>query len=249
MSCRLKLIISYDGTSFGGWQSQTSRNTIQDRLEVAFRQILCQSVRVHGAGRTDAGVHAMAQCAHVDLPKKKYEAERWTAALNGVLPSSIRVVRCQFVAETFHARFSAKGKIYRYRIWNAAVLSPFEVGRAWHVISPLDPDTMVRAAEQFRGQHDFFSFSANHGSPGSDTIRAIRIVKVRQVGACFSIDFEGEGFLYKMVRMMVGAIVQVSAGKRSLREIGLRLASPQNVDAHARATAPPEGLYLVRVRY
>ena len=132
MGSRLKLVVAYDGASFSGWQSQVNRNTIQDHLESAFQRICSKPVRVHGAGRTDAGVHAFAQCAHVDLPTRRYEAARWTSALNGILPSTIRVVRCQFVFENFHARYSAKGKIYRYRIWNVAVPSPFERGRAWH---------------------------------------------------------------------------------------------------------------------
>src|SRR4051794_30226406 len=118
MPSRLKLIVSYDGASFAGWQSQTNRNTIQDRLEEAFHQIVSEPVRVHGAGRTDAGVHALAQCAHVDLPERRYESDRWVSALNGVLPSTIRVMRCQFVSDAFHARFSATAKTYRYRVWN-----------------------------------------------------------------------------------------------------------------------------------
>src|SRR5256885_12581517 len=114
--------------------------------EKAFEQICSEPVRVHGAGRTDAGVHALAQCAHVDLPSRRYEPDRWVSALNGILPPTIRVMQCRFVSDGFHARFSAKGKTYRYRIWNAAVLPPFEKDRAWHVVSPLHFDPMVSAA-------------------------------------------------------------------------------------------------------
>src|SRR2546429_9928395 len=128
MARRLKLIISYDGAPFSGWQSQSHRNTVQDHVERAFERVLGKPARVHGAGRTDAGVHALAQCAHVDLPAQRYGAERWRSALNGVLPPAIRIMRCRFVAESFHARFSAKGKIYRYRIWNGEVLPPLENG-------------------------------------------------------------------------------------------------------------------------
>src|SRR5436190_24105331 len=118
MRSRLKLIVSYDGASFSGWQSQANRNTIQDHLEGALERICSKPVRVHGAGRTDAGVHALAQAAHVDLPERRYDADRWVNALNANLPPTIRVMRCRFVPDTFQARFSAKGNTYRYRIWN-----------------------------------------------------------------------------------------------------------------------------------
>src|ERR1044071_780637 len=113
MSRRLKLIIAYDGAPFAGWQSQSHRNTIQDHVERAFERVLGKPARVHGAGRTDAGVHALAQCAHVDLPDKKLSAKEWASALNANLPATIRVLRCQRVSENFHARYSAKGKLYR----------------------------------------------------------------------------------------------------------------------------------------
>src|ERR1700746_1596597 len=117
MSRRLKLIVAYDGTSFAGWQSQSHGNTIQDHLERAFERVAGRGGRVHGAGRTDAGVHALAQCAHVDVANKLSSPARWTEALNALLPPAIRVVRCQYVSTDFHARLLAKGKIYRYRIW------------------------------------------------------------------------------------------------------------------------------------
>src|SRR5438128_6238277 len=116
MSRRLKLIVAYDGEHFAGWQSQIHRNTIQDQLERAFHRISGERVRVHGAGRTDAGVHALGQCAHVDLAQPKLPAGDWVRALNALLPPAIRVLRCSFVSTKFHARLSAKGKVYRYRI-------------------------------------------------------------------------------------------------------------------------------------
>src|ERR1700674_2784828 len=145
MLARLKLIVAYDGGPFAGWQSQTRGDTIQDRLEQAFQKVGGAKVRVHGAGRTDAGVHALAQCAHVDLPDKRLTIERWRNALNAVLPATVRILRCQYVSQKFHARFSATGKLYRYRIWAAPVLPPLELGRAWHISSPLDID-LVKAA-------------------------------------------------------------------------------------------------------
>src|ERR1700704_4455818 len=132
MPSRLKLIVAYDGAPFSGWQSQPNGNGIQDHLENAFQCICSERVRVHGAGRTDAGVHALAQCAHVDVVEKSLSAARWAGALNALLPPTIRVLRCRYVSKRFHARHSAKGKVYRYRIWSAPVLPPFEYGRVWH---------------------------------------------------------------------------------------------------------------------
>lgn len=249
MPSRLKLIVSYDGAAFAGWQSQASRNTIQDCLEKAFYRICSKPVRVHGSGRTDAGVHAIGQCAHVDLLEPRYHPERWVSALNGLLPPAIRIMRCRFVSEAFHARFSAKGKMYRYRIWNAAVLPPFESGRAWHVINGLDFDRMVRAAEEFCGEHDFAAFSANRGTPETNSVRTIRAVRVRQVGPCLSLEFDGDGFLYKMVRMMAGTLVHIGLHKSSRQEISARLRAPRKAISRARIAAPAGGLFLVRVRY
>jgi len=249
MGSRLKLIVSYDGSSFSGWQSQTNRNTIQDHLENALRHICGQQIRVHGAGRTDAGVHALGQCAHVDLPDRRYATDRWISALNALLPSAIRVLRCRFVSEAFHARYSAKQKTYRYRVWNAAVLPPFESGRAWHVSSPLDFERMLSVARGFAGQHDFASFSANRGTPQLNTIRTIHAVRLRRSGPCISIEFDGDGFLYKMVRMMVEPLVRIGLKKTSSLEIKDRLAHPRKPSERSRIAAPPNGLFLGRIRY
>jgi tRNA pseudouridine38-40 synthase len=249
MPARLKLIIAYDGAPFSGWQSQRNGNGIQDHLERAIEQICSKPVRVHGAGRTDAGVHALAQCAHVDLPARRYGAERWRSALNGVLPPAIRIMECRFVSESFHARFSAKGKIYCYRIWNGEVLPPLENGRVWHVRDPLDRTAVAASAPLFTGRHDFASFAANRGAPVDDTTRTLSHVRIRNSGPLLSIEFEADGFLYKMVRLMVGALVQVGSGKESPDEIQSRLHHPKQRFSHARNVAPGTGLFLVRVRY
>ncbi|MBA2431324.1 MAG: tRNA pseudouridine synthase A, partial [Chthoniobacterales bacterium] len=157
MPQRLKFVVAYDGAPFAGWQSQTNGDTIQDRLEQAFRTVTSDEVRVHGAGRTDAGVHALGQVAHVELPARSLPAAKWPAALNASLPPTIRVLRSSYVPSTFHARFSANGKLYRYRIWNDRILPPFEVNRAWHLPAPLDLPTMIAEAEAFIGRHDFAS--------------------------------------------------------------------------------------------
>ena len=246
MSRRLKLIIAYEGASFAGWQSQSHRNTVQDHLEHAFERVTGVSVRVHGAGRTDAGVHALAQCVHVDV-LKFLPADHWIKALNALLPHAIRVLRCRYASHNFHARLSAKGKIYRYRIWSAPILPPFEYRRAWHVAQSLDLKILSAAAKHFVGTHDFATFAANRGKPEPSTIRTINSVRVRQKGPCVTIEFDGNGFLYKMVRLMVGALVKCALGKMHIEEITSRLHSGKV--GSPRFAAPAEGLYLVRVRY
>jgi len=260
MSRRLKLIIAYDGVLFAGWQSQSHRNTIQDHVERAFERVLGKKVRVHGAGRTDAGVHALAQCAHADLPNDRLSAARWTEALNALLPPTIRVLRCQYVSNDFHARFSAKGKIYRYRIWLTPVLPPFEYRRAWHIARPIDLNILKRAAKQFVGTHDFMGFAANRGKSGrrddmhssrgeqeKSTVRTIYSVRIRKEGPCLTIEFHGDGFLYKMVRLIVGSLVKCALGKMRIEDVAARLDSGQM--GPTRFAAPAEGLFLVRVRY
>jgi tRNA pseudouridine38-40 synthase len=245
-SRRLKLIVAYDGAPFAGWQSQSHSNTVQDHLDRAFERVTGTPARVHGAGRTDAGVHALAQCVHVDV-LKSLPTDRWIKALNALLPSAIRVFRCRYVSNDFHARLSAKGKIYRYRIWTAPVLPPFEYRRAWHIPRPLDLTVVKTAAKHFVGTHDFGGFAANRGKAERSTVRTINSVSVRQRGPCVLIEFDGNGFLYKMVRLMVGALVKCARGKMRIEEIASRLES--DAPETGRFTAPAEGLYLVRVRY
>ena len=244
---RLKLIVAYDGTPFAGWQSQSHRNTIQDHIERAFERVLGKPVRAHGAGRTDAGVHALAQCAHVDLPNDRLSAARWAQALNASLPPTIRILRCQYMSNNFHARLSAKGKIYRYRIWLASVLPPFEYRRAWHIPRPIDPKILKRVSKHFVGTHDFAGFAANRGKQEKSTVRTIYSVRVRHQGPCVTIEFDGDGFLYKMVRLIVGSLVKCALGKIRIEDVAALLNAGQ-VGA-ARFAAPAEGLFLVRVRY
>jgi len=247
MPQRLKLIVAYDGAAFAGWQSQSHRNTVQDNLERVFRKITGKITRVHGAGRTDAGVHALGQCAHVDLADRRLSTVRWTAALNSLLPPTIRILRCRYVAQDFHARFSAKGKVYRYRVWSAPILPPLEFERAWHIRDPLDLGLQKSAGAKFVGTHDFAAFAANRGKKETDTTRTIWSVQIRRSGPRVTIEVAGDGFLYKMVRLMAGAMTRVAHKKMGLNEIAARLKSGR-ADG-SRFVAPAEGLYLVRVWY
>jgi tRNA pseudouridine38-40 synthase len=260
---RLKLIISYDGGDFAGWQSQKHRNTMQDKIERSLAKICGRRVIVTGAGRTDAGVHALGQCGHADVPvTKKLSAPDWLKALNGTLPLTIRILRAQFVSENFHARFSARAKLYRYRVLNTAFCSPFELGRAWHIAQPLNFHVLKEGAALFVGRHDFAEFAANRGKKEADTVRTIESVRIVKRGDVVAMELWGDGFLYKMVRMIVGALVRCALGKAPLEEISSRLqnaprASPdrtpgtgaQSGTRTPRPVAPAEGLYLVRIRY
>ena len=247
MSQRLKLIIAYDGATFAGWQSQAHRNTIQDKLEHALHKISGVDIRAHGAGRTDAGVHALGQSAHLDLSDRRMSSARWRDALNAILPNTIRVLQSRVVSKSFHARFSAKAKTYRYRIWAAPILPPFEVDRAWHISAPLDVDLLKATAKKFVGRHDFRAFAANRGKKEEDTMRTIQSLIVRKRGPEIKIEIKGDGFLYKMARLMVGAMVRVALQQMAMTEIDARLKSAGRETA--RFTAPATGLYLMRVWY
>ena len=249
MPARLKFVVAYDGAPFTGWQSQANGNGVQDHLERAFREICGITVRVHGSGRTDTGVHALGQCAHVDVPDRRFTGTRWIPAVNAGLPPTIRVLRCRYVTDDFHARFSARGKIYRYRIWNDAVLPPLEFGRAWHVVQAADYQLFQKAAALFRGQHDFRGFAANRGSAVEDSVRTIRSVRATRTGPQFSVQIDGSGFLYKMVRLIVGASVEVARGRISLEEVANRLEHGDTQSRSGRLVAPACGLILLRVRY
>lgn len=253
---RLKLTIAYDGASWLGWQTLPSGLTVQDQMEAAFEKIAGSPVRVHGSGRTDAGVHAVGQVAHGDVPNEsRLTCPDWTRALNAVLPRSIRVMRTEFVHADFHARYDAKAKLYRYRIWRGDVMSPFEAGRAWHVYGPLDMDAMRRCAGLLPGRHDFSRLSANRGSTSDekrrespeDVIRTLYRAEVLEGKNGLTLEFEGDGFLYRMVRLIVGSLVHVARGRDSEAWFASLLAAPEGVKSHH--MAPADGLYLAGVKY
>ena len=244
---RLRLTVAYDGGAFSGWQSQPNGNAVQDHLVTAFHQILGTTPKVHGAGRTDAGVHALAQVAHVDVPKGKFSREVWLAALNAHLPREMRVLRCQVVPLDFHARFSARGKVYRYRIWNAAFLHPLEVNRSWHIPQRLSTDVLRQAAKVLVGTHDFAAFAANRGTPSESTVRTISSIGVWRKGSEVTLAYSGDGFLYRMVRLLTGSVVQVARGRYDLAWLADLLEQPKGRKSHH--LAPAGGLYLVKVKY
>jgi tRNA pseudouridine38-40 synthase len=168
-------------------------------------------------------------------------------ALNAHLPAQIRVVRCQLASPCFHAQYSAIGKVYQYRLWNGPVFHPLEIGRSWHVPQILDLGIICAATNRLTGTHDFASFAANRGKAGEATTRTIRQIRVRRRKELITMEFAGDGFLYRMVRMLTGAIVRVASGREDLSWIDQLLSTPGKTKATS--TAPAEGLYLVRVEY
>lgn len=243
---RLKLLVAYDGSAFLGWQSQAGGGTVQDHIEAAFAKICGAPVSIQGAGRTDAGVHAFAQCAHVEIPSSVLPLTKWQAALNANLPREIRITRCVKAPRGFHARFSAKGKVYTYRLWNDSFHSPFELGRSWHLPGDLDIDALRTAAKLLHGTHDFAAFAANRGTPVKDTIRTIHRIKIRRQGPLVTLTFEGNGFLYKMVRLLTGSLVRCAQQRAGKEWISSLLAGGHGKTNFA---APAHGLYLIRVIY
>lgn len=244
---RLKLTLAYDGAGFRGWQSQPGGGAVQDVLQTVMTRLAGgKKVSVQGSGRTDAGVHALGQVAHADVPGTRGGVRFWLHALNAVLPPQVRVLSCAVAREDFHARYSATGKTYEYLLWTAPILPPHWAGRCWHV-RDLDLSALRRAAKVVTGRHDFAGFSANRGTPVSDTRRHLRRVVVKSEGPLVRLRFEGDGFLYKMVRMLVAAMVRVAQGKSTPQDLRARLAGRGG--ALPRDVAPADGLYLMRVRY
>lgn len=247
MKVRLKLLIAYDGRPFRGWQSQASGDAIQDHLESAFAQLCGSRIVVHGAGRTDAGVHALGQVAHVDVADAKTPMRRWLRSINAFLPNEIRVLRVTRAASDFHARFDAAGKIYTYRVWSAPYLHPLEIGRAWFLPADIDRERLRQCATKLVGRHDFAGFAANRGTPPEDTTRTIEEITVRASGPLITLRFRGEGFLYKMVRILTGSLMRCAQGRAEPEWLDELLAGKGRVKSNA--TAPAEGLYLTRVLY
>ena len=251
---KLRLLVAYDGTAFRGFQSQTHKRTVQDTLEEVIAVIVGERVILHASGRTDAGVHALGQTVHFELTPEQVkrigrmvEPERWVAALNSSLPPELRVMKASRASKAFHARFSTQGKIYRYDIWYDSVMPPHLVNRAWHLFGSLDCSMIRELALKIEGAHDFRGFCADSGSLPESTVRTIRRAVVKEHGSAISITLEGDGFLYRMVRMLVGGMVRVAQGKEDPSVFLKRLAEGKPWPTPA--MAPAHGLYLVKALY
>jgi tRNA pseudouridine38-40 synthase len=241
-----RLVLEYDGAAFAGWQVQPQVATVQGALEAAIARVAGCRVRVVGAGRTDAGVHAEGQVASACI-ETPLGAERLRLALNGVLPPGVAIVEVAEAPATFHARRDARAKRYRYAIWNGAIRSPLRAARAWCLQRPLDLPAMRAAAAAFVGTHDFASFQTA-GSDVTTTERTLdRLEITGAAGAGITLAFEGSGFLRHMVRNLTGTLVEVGSGRRSASEMPALLAARDR--RLAGRTAPAHGLTLEWVRY
>jgi tRNA pseudouridine38-40 synthase len=240
------LTIAYRGTEFSGWQCQPGKRTVQGCLETALEKLWGTKISLQGSGRTDTGVHALGQVASFNAPRL-HNATVLLRALNANLPRDVRVVRCRLVSPAFHARFDAQGKTYRYLIWNHLVQDPFTWDTHWHVPRPLDLAAMRRAARALRGENDFASFTSNPGYERETTVRTMRRASIARDGAVLAFHFTADGFLYRMVRNLVGGLVKVGLGKITAADYGKILAARRRSEAPA--TAPACGLYLMNVRY
>ncbi len=250
---RLKLTIAYDGRPFSGWGKQPDGNTVQDHLEKAVSEVAKQDVRVHGSGRTDAGVHAAGQVAHFDAPDgMSMNPFNWVPAVNTKLPATIRAIACEEVTADFHARFSAVSKTYTYDLCLAPVLPPLKAGLAWHLPRQLDPETMERALELVHGEHDFRAFAAMRGNETDETsyVRVIENAELQTTDDGYRIIFTGNGFLYKMARLLTGSVVYAAQGRLRLDDLTSLLDQPADLP-HGRAPfcAPSDGLVLDHVVY
>jgi tRNA pseudouridine38-40 synthase len=246
MKKNFKMTIEYDGTRFHGWQIQKDDPTIQDAIEKALATMTGQPVRLNGAGRTDAGVHAVGQVANFHC-ETGLEAREIQRGLNSLLPPDIVIRSCSIVAASFHARFDAKSKLYRYRISNQRV--PNAIGRQyeWFVRHPLDISAMRTALNQLVGRHDFSAFEGA-GSPRAHSIRTVSTADLSVVSqGRLEVTVAADGFLRYMVRNMIGTTVAAGSGKIAASDVSDILASGDR--SQAAPTAPPHGLCLVKVSY
>jgi tRNA pseudouridine38-40 synthase len=248
----IKLTIAYDGANFHGWQVQPELPTIQGALNAAASQITQDKIILHGASRTDSGVHALGQVAHFRTHSNLSAAE-FQRALNGLLPPPIRILSAVEVGPDFHSRYQSLAKTYRYRIFRGRVLSPFDHLRVLHYPGPLDEEAMAAAARLFEGEHDFTSFAAASGAEDDDADRVMtRLIYSSQIVREPEREeivyvVRGRSFLRYMVRKIVGTLIEVGKGRFSVEDIGAIFeARDRN---RTGPTVPPEGLYLVSLEY
>jgi tRNA pseudouridine38-40 synthase len=243
-----KLMIAYDGTPFSGWQVQPNSVTIQEKLQNAIEIIAQEKITVHGSGRTDTGVHALAQVAHFKTTKP-LDTYKLRASMNGLLPVDIRVLDIQEVPLDFHARYSAIGKCYYYHLCLEKVQLPFHRLYSWHVKQAFDLALLKEAPHHFVGEHDFTSFAneAHAGSAAKNPVRNLYRLDVVEEDGGVRLEFEGSGFLYKMVRNIVGTLHEVATGKIAVANLPKILEAKDR--RQAGPAAPPQGLFLAYVLY
>lgn len=243
---RIRLTIEYDGTEFHGWQVQPGARTVQEELEKAHQQVTGERVRITGAGRTDGGAHALGQVAHTDTSTRLAEGEL-LRAYNAVLPRDVTVREVRRAPDDFHARYSARAKVYVYRIDNRPVRPAVERRYRWHCPGPLDLKAMSEAAGCLVGLHDFSAFRAASCGAVNPVREVERVDVAGSPGELVEIHFEARSFLQHMVRIVAGTLVDVGRGRRSRAQVLEALESRDR--RRAGPTAPPHGLYLVAVRY
>ncbi len=241
-----KLTVAYRGTEFSGWQRQAAKRTVQGCIEDALEKIWRAKISLQGSGRTDTGVHAFGQIASFNAPRR-HAAVDLQRALNANLPRDVRIVKCQLVSPAFHARFDCRGKTYRYLILNQLVQDPFTLDTHYHVPRPLNVPAMRRAARMLLGRHDFASFTSNPGYERESTVRTMKRASLVREGPVLIFHFTADGFLYRMVRNLVGALVKVGLGKITVDDFGEILKACSR--SAAPETAPACGLYLMKVTY
>jgi len=243
---RYKLLIEYDGGPFVGWQYQADGPSVQGALTTAVEALTLETVTVHGAGRTDAGVHALGQVAHIDLGKE-WRVDTLRDGLNACLrPAPVAVLGAEQVPETFEARFSAIARHYRYRIVNRRPDLALDRGRAWRVPKPLDANAMHEAAQRLIGPHDFTTFRSSECQAPSP-VKTLDRLEVLRDGVEVIVNTSARSFLHNQVRSMVGSLVAVGEGKWTADDLSTVLESRDR--SACGPVAPPEGLYLVRVDY
>jgi tRNA pseudouridine38-40 synthase len=246
MKQNYKLLIEYDGTAYHGWQRQAEDRTIQGAIESALKTMVKEEIALIGSGRTDAGVHALGQVANFTC-RAALPPQAFQAGLNSLLDEDIVIRACEPADDHFHARYDVKTKTYRYQILNRPL--PQAIGRlyAWHIRKPLDLDAMRQAGARIMGSHDFKAFEGT-GSPRSHTTRNVmRVEWLRKEPDCLCFEIEADGFLRYMVRNLVGTLVDVGLGKKSVDDFIAILQSRDR--SQASATAPPQGLCLLSVTY
>lgn len=241
----LLLKICYDGSSYHGWQVQKNALTVQEVFQKAAEKVFCEKLDIKGCSRTDSGVHANLYCVSFKT-EKNIENENVVRAMNTYLPKDVAVLSCEEMGRDFHARYSVKSKQYVYKLYNGKIRNPFYNNYAFHYRYPIDADYLNREAQAFVGTHDFAAFcSANSGV--EDTVRTIKSISVKRDGDMVYFTVEADGFLYNMVRIIVGTLLFISEGK--IKKGGLSDIIAEKNRKKAGKTAPPQGLYLNRVNY